>query len=67
MVTYLFYSRFAADVIHSCKLSVRHVGAHLRCEISCKYIAISTVPSFKYFVLWVFPVKKSRITREYSP
>ena len=50
--------RFAADVIHLCKLSVRHVGAHLRCEISCKYIAISTVPSFKYFVLWTFPVKK---------
>ena len=22
--------RFAADVIHLCKLSVRHVGAHLR-------------------------------------
>ena len=27
----------------------RHVGAHLRYEISCKYIAISIVPSFKYF------------------
>ena len=28
------------------------------CEISCKYIAISTVPSFKYLFLWIFPVKK---------
>ena len=42
-------SRFAADVAHLCKLSVRHVGAHLGCEISCRYVAISTVPSFKYF------------------
>ena len=57
-------SRFAADVIHLCKLSVYHVGAHLGCEISCNYIAISTVPSFKYFALWIFPVEKnSRITR----
>ena len=47
-------SRFAADVAHLCKLSVRHVGAHLGCEISCRYVAISTVPSFKYFVLWIF-------------
>ena len=53
-------SRFVAEVIHSCKLSVRHVGAHLRCEISCKYIAISTVPSFKYFVSWTFLVKKTQ-------
>ena len=61
------YSRFAADVIHLCKLRVRHVGAHLRCEISWKYISISIVPSFKYFVLYIFLVKKSRITREYFP
>ena len=47
------YSRFAADVIHLCKLRVHHVGAHLRCEISCKYIAISIVPSFKYVVLYI--------------
>ena len=61
------YSRFAADVIHLCKLRVRHVGAHLRCEISCKFIAISIVPSFKYIVLQIFLVKKFRITREYFP
>ena len=58
LVVSMAYSRFAADVIHLCKLRVRHVGAHLRCEISCKYIAISIVPSFKYFVLYIFLVKK---------
>ena len=58
------YSRFAADVIHLCKLSVHRVGAHLGCEISCKYIAFSTVPSFKYFVLWIFPVEKNLESQE---
>ena len=48
----------AACMVCLCKLSIRHIGAHLRCEISCKYIAISTMPSFKYFVLWIFLVKK---------
>ena len=31
-------SRFAADVIHLRKLSVRHAGAHLKCEISCIHL-----------------------------
>ena len=34
------YSWFAADVIQLCKLGICHVGAHLKCEISCKYSAL---------------------------
>ena len=58
MVGSMSYSWFAADVIQLCKLGICHVGAHLKCEISCKYSAISIVPSFKYVVLWVLWVKK---------
>ena len=62
----MLYCRFAADVVHLGKLSVGHVGAHLRCKISCKYIAIFTMHSDNYFVLWIFLVKKSKISRKYS-
>ena len=58
MVGSMSYFWFAADVIQLCKLGICHVGAHLKCEISCKYSAISIVPSFKYVVLWVLWVKK---------
>ena len=53
-------------LIHLCKLSVRYIGAHRRCKISCKYSAISIVPSFKYFALCILCLKKSRSAREFS-
>ena len=58
--------RLEMPVIHLCKLSVRYIGAHRRCKISCKYSAISIVPSFKYFALYILCLKKSRSAREFS-
>ena len=44
-----YNSRFSADVINLCKLGVRHVGGHGRCEIICKsmpFLSLQIIAGF---------------------